>query len=211
MLVVVEHPLCACDVRTVRDRHTDAATFRQAMHRIGLHVSLAALQHLPVRSVAVETPLEQTTGAMLDRHVVAVPILRAGLMFLDAFLTVLPNAAVGYVGLRRNEETLEPEQYYWRMPELDEQSSVVVLDPMLATGGSASAAIEQIASRGVRDITLACAIAAPEGIERIMHNYPEVRIVAAALDRQLNEHGFILPGLGDAGDRAFGTDNRYRS
>lgn len=206
MVIVVEHPLCACDLRTVRDRSTDSATFRQAMHRIGLHVCLAAVQHLPVQEVAVETPLERTTGAVLLSRVVAVPILRAGLMFLDAFLTVLPTAAVGYIGLRRNEQTLQPEQYYWRMPALDAQTSVVVLDPMLATGGSAAAAIEQLTCAGVRDITLACALAAPEGVERIMQAFPNVRIVAAALDRQLNDRGFILPGLGDAGDRAFGTE-----
>ncbi len=206
MLIVVDHPACACDLRTVRDRRTDSAAFRQAMHRIGLHVCIVATQHVAVRQVAVETPLEMTVGAELDRAIVAVPILRAGLMFLDAMLTIVPNAAVGYIGLRRNEQTLQPEQYYWRMPPLDARTNVVVLDPMLATGGSACSAIEQLKAAGASDITLACAIAAPEGVEHLTGVFPDVRIVTASLDRQLNDHGFILPGLGDAGDRAFGTE-----
>ncbi|MCX8051951.1 MAG: uracil phosphoribosyltransferase [Chlorobi bacterium] len=205
MLIVVEHPLCACDLTVVRDRRTDSALFRGAMHRIGMHVCLAATQHLALEPITVSTPLEETTGYKLARRVVAVPILRAGLMFLEPMIHVLPTVEVGFIGLRRDEETLQPTEYYWKVPPLDENASVVVLDPMLATGGSAAWAIERLVAAGARDVTLACAIAAPEGIERIETAFPDVRIVAAALDRQLDEHGFILPGLGDAGDRSFAT------
>ncbi|MCS7000927.1 MAG: uracil phosphoribosyltransferase [Bacteroidota bacterium] len=206
MLILVEHPLCAVDLTVVRDQGSDHTAFRAAMQRIGLHVCLQATRHLPVEPVAVETPLEQTTGYRLYHRIVAVPILRAGLLFLDPMLQVVPTAYVGFIGLRRQEDTLQVEHYYWRMPPLDERTAVVVLDPMLATGGSATAALLQLMQAGAQEITIACAIAAPEGVERIATMFPAVRIVAAALDRQLNAHGFIVPGLGDAGDRAFGTE-----
>lgn len=206
MLIVVEHPLCARELSIARDRRTDSAVFRQAMYRLGLHVCSVATQHLPLRSYPLRTPLEETTGYELAGRVVVVPILRAGLMFLEPMVQLLPTAQIGYIGLRRNEATLTAEEYYWRMPPIDTRTSVIVLDPMLATGGSVAAAIERLRAAGAQDITVACAIAAPEGIERIATAYPDVRIVAAAIDRQLDERGYILPGLGDAGDRACGTE-----
>lgn len=205
MLIVVEHPLLASDLTRLRDRATDATTFRQLFRRVGMHLTIAATHSLDVEPVAVETPLEQTLGLQLTQRIVAVAILRAGLLLLEPFLELVPTAHVGYVGLRRDEATLEPQQYYWRVPQLDEQRAVFVLDPMLATGGSACAALAQVFAHGGRKVTLVCALAAPEGIERVHSVYPTVRIVTAAVDRQLSAQGFILPGLGDAGDRAFGT------
>ncbi|GIV50814.1 MAG: uracil phosphoribosyltransferase [Candidatus Kapaibacterium sp.] len=206
MLIVVEHPLCSHDIAIVRDRRSDSATFRRAMHRIGLHVCLAATQHLPTQPTNVETPLEEATCSIVARPIVAVAILRAGLMLLEPMLELVPGARVGYLGLRRDEATLQPEQYYRRLPPLDERSSVVLLDPMVATGGSAAAAVEVLLESGARDITLACVLAAPEGIARLSASYPALRIVTAMIDRELDQRGYIRPGLGDAGDRAFGTE-----
>lgn len=206
MLVVVEHPLCCHDVAIVRDRRSDSATFRRAMHRIGFHVCLAATQHLPTQPARVETPLEETTCSVITRPIVAVAILRAGLLLLDPILELAPGARVGYLGVRRDEATLQPEQYYRRLPAIDEHTSVVVLDPMVATGGSATVAVATLLDAGARDITLACVLAAPEGIARLSTTYPMLRIVTAVLDRELDQRGFIRPGLGDAGDRAFGTE-----
>ncbi|MCX7929811.1 MAG: uracil phosphoribosyltransferase [Chlorobi bacterium] len=208
MLIIVEHPLCACELTVVRDCRTDGPTFRAAMHRVGLHVCLEATRHLRVRAVPVVTPLEETSGYVLEHRVVAVPILRAGLMFLEPMMQILPRVEVGFIGLRRDEETLQPHEYYRKLPPLDVTTSIIVLDPMLATGGSSVAALERLRAAGVQDITVACAIAAPEGVERVEAVLPNVRIVAGGLDRCLNERGFILPGLGDAGDRAFGTENQ---
>lgn len=206
MLIVVEHPLCLHDVAIVRDRRSDRATFRRAMHRIGLHVCLAATQHLPTQQTNIETPLEEATCSIVARPIVAVAILRAGLMLLEPMLELAPGARVGYLGLRRDEATLQPEQYYRRLPPLDEHSSVVLLDPMVATGGRAAAAVEVLLESGARDITLACVLAAPEGIARLSASYPALRIVTAVIDRELDQRGYIRPGLGDAGDRAFGTE-----
>lgn len=203
---MVEHPLCARELSIARYQCSDGSVFRQAMYRVGLHVCSVATQDLPLRSYTLRTPLEETTGYELAVRVIAVPILRAGLMFLEPMLQLLPTAQIGFIGLRRDEATLTAEEYYWRMPPIGDQTSVIVLDPMLATGGSAAAAIERLYAAGAQDITLACAIAAPEGVNRIASAYPNVRIVAAAIDRQLDERGFILPGLGDAGDRACGTE-----
>jgi uracil phosphoribosyltransferase len=206
MLTIVDHPLCAHDLAIVRNRQSDSATFRQAMHRIGLHICCAATQHLAVQEVRIETPLEMTTCSVVARPIVAVAILRAGLLLLDPMLELAPSARVGYLGIRRNEQTLQPERYYFRLPPVDEQCSVVILDPMVATGGSAESAVESLYEAGAQDITLACVLASPMGIERLLQRYSTLRIVAAALDRELDQRGFIRPGLGDAGDRAYGTE-----
>lgn len=202
---VLQHPLLARDVAVARSRCTDAASFRSALQRIGYHLAIAALEHVSVEPIEIETPLEKTTGYRLAQRIVLVPIVRAGLVLLEPFLHVVPDAAVGYIGLRRNEQTLEPTEYYWNVPALDGTCSVVVLDPMLATGGSSLHAVQRLLDSGARDVTVAAVIAAPEGVERLELHVPHVRIVTAALDRELNDRGFILPGLGDAGDRAFGT------
>lgn len=160
---------------------------------------------MPVEDVDVETPLELTTGVRLAREVVVVPVLRAGLGLVDGFVRFVPEARVGHLGMYRDEQSHEPVDYYSNVPRAVTDARVFVVDPMLATGGSASGAINHLKSRGARDITFVCLVAAPEGVERLQDYHPDVDIVTAALDRQLDENAYIRPGLGDAGDRIFGT------
>jgi uracil phosphoribosyltransferase len=155
--------------------------------------------------IEVKTPLEKTTGHRLKHGVVIIPVLRAGLGMVQGFLDIIPDAKVGHIGIRRNEETLQPNGYYSNIPDDLSSSKVILLDPMLATGGSASSALKFIKSQGSNDYLFACVVAAPEGIQKINAEHPGTKIYAAALDRELNGKGYILPGLGDAGDRAFGT------
>lgn len=161
---------------------------------------------LPTKNKEIVTPICPMTGRELIRPIVLVPILRAGLGLVDGFKTIIPTAKVGHIGMARNEETLEPEEYYAKFPSCLGKADVIVVDPMLATGGSASAAITNIKKRGAKYIKLACLVAAPEGIEVIEKEHPDVDLIVAALDEKLNEKGYIVPGLGDAGDRLFGTD-----
>ena len=193
------------DLAIVRDVSTSVPDFRQAVHRIGLHLAVEVSKNLPSQTGTVRTPLEETSVARLHGTVVLLPVLRAGLGLLDAFLDVIPSATVGFAGLRRNEESLQPEEYYRRLPDSDKHTTFVVIDPMLATGGSLSATCAMLRGLPHQKIMAACLIAAPEGLRVMEQDHPDVSVVLAALDEKLNNVGFIVPGLGDAGDRLFGT------
>jgi uracil phosphoribosyltransferase len=204
--IVLDHPLVHHKLTLLRDRKTPVSLFRQVMEEVGLLLAVEVTRFLPTEVVAVETPLERTQGRRLTSlDPVLVPVLRAGLGLLPSFLQVLPTAKVGHLGLYRDHDTLVPVPYYRNFPPLLDQRYTFVLDPMLATGGSASEAVRQLKVAGARNITLASVLAAPEGIARLHADHPDCRIVVAAVDRQLNDKAYILPGLGDAGDRLFGT------
>jgi uracil phosphoribosyltransferase len=204
-LHVVSHPLVDDVLAALRDKRTASAEFRRLAHRVSLLVTAEATRDLPTAEARVETPLEQTAIRRLSRRVVAVPVLRAGLGMLDAFLELVPSAQVGYFGLERNEETAVARRYYEKVPKDLRGAVVYLLDPMLATGGSAAMAIEGLNSMGARQVRLLCVVAAPEGVAHLEQAHPEAEVFTAALDRGLNEHKYILPGLGDFGDRLFGT------
>jgi uracil phosphoribosyltransferase len=203
---VLDHPLCQHKVTIIRDVKTPGSLFRRVIEEIGLILAVEGTRHLATDVVAVETPLERTQGRRLvPLDPVLVPVLRAGLGLLPSFLQLIPTAKVGHLGLYRDHDSLVPVPYYRNFPPLLEDRAVFVLDPMLATGGSASEAVRQLKAAGARDLTLISVIAAPEGIRRLQEDHPDLRIVVAVLDRQLNDKAYILPGLGDAGDRLFGT------
>ena len=201
-----EHPLMARALSVMRSADTSRAAFRAAMADAAVMLAYEALRDLPVRTVPVRTPLEETIAAIPARPVAIVAILRAGLGMVDGFLRLVPDAAVGHLGMRRDEQTLAPEGYYESLPASIPESTVFVVDPMLATGGSAVAALERLRRAGARDLRLVCVVAAPEGVAAVRAVEPDLPITAAVLDRELDERGFIRPGLGDAGDRIFGTD-----
>ena len=204
--IVLDHPLSHHKLTILRDVKTPGSLFRKVIEELGLLLAVEATRILPTEPVAVETPLERTQGRRLTSlDPVLVPVLRAGLGLLPSFLQVLPTAKVGHLGLYRDHDTLVPVPYYRNFPPLLDQRYTFVLDPMLATGGSASEAVRQLKVAGARNITLASVLAAPEGIARLNADHPDCRIVVAAVDRQLNDRAYILPGLGDAGDRLFGT------
>lgn len=204
-VIVLKHPLVQCDVSILRNKTTAPPQFRSALERIGLFLAEAATRSLALQRRDVETPLEFTTGFALQNDVVLLPILRAGMSLLQPFLSVIPQAAIGYIGLKRNENTLLPAEYYFNVPPLSPSSVVFILDPMLATGGSICATMERMYLEGAQQCIIASVIAAPEGIENVLAQFPNTTIVTAALDRCLNDKGYILPGLGDAGDRINGT------
>jgi len=189
----------------LRDRRTPSSEFRRLAHRVSLLVAAEATRDLPTAPIRVETPLETTAARTLARRVVAVPVLRAGLGMLDAFLELVPTAQVGYFGLERNEQTAVARRYYEKVPKDLADAVVYLLDPMLATGGSAAMAIEGLNGLGARQVRLLCVVAAPEGVAHLEQALPEAEVFTAALDRELNDHKYILPGLGDFGDRLFGT------
>jgi uracil phosphoribosyltransferase len=189
----------------LRDKRTPSTEFRRLAHRVSLLVAAEATRDLPTAEVRVETPLEAVQARRLDRRVVAVPVLRAGLGMLDAFLELVPSAQVGSFGLERNEETAVARRYYEKVPKNLEDAVVYLLDPMLATGGSAAMAIEGLMGLGAKHVRLLCVVAAPEGVAYLETALPEAEVFTAALDRELNSHKYILPGLGDFGDRLFGT------
>ena len=203
-LTTLDHPLAADLLTILRNKATQPPEFRQIAERLGYLLVAEALSDMPTEEVAIETPLEPTTGTQLRRPVVAVAVLRAGLGLLEAVLTLVPDAAVGFAGVQRNEETAEPMEYYTKFPALD-QARVLILEPMLATGGSLSWAIDKVKENGAKDITAVCVVAAPDGVASIEKNHPDVRVVAASLDRELDPNFYIAPGLGDMGDRLFGT------
>jgi uracil phosphoribosyltransferase len=202
---VVDHPLAGHLLTALRDRHTSPPVFRTLTKRLTFALVLEAVRDLPTEQVEVETPLESATGRQLAGDLVAVPILRAGLGMLEAVTELFPEVAVGYVGLERDEASLKPTTYYRKMPPL-EGRHVMILDPMLATGGSGAAACAAVREERPADVRFICVVAAPEGLERMEREHPEVPIYAASLDRRLNDRGYILPGLGDFGDRLFGTE-----
>ncbi len=201
---VVDHPLAAHLLLALRDATTPPALFRALTKRLTNVLMLEATKDLPTRETSVTTPLEETTGNVLANPIVAVPILRAGLGMLDAVVELFPEVRVGYLGLERDEATFRPSEYYAKLPEL-EDASTFILDPMLATGGSAAAAIASVKSAGATDIHMISVVAAPEGVRALDEAHPDVQISTASIDRELNAQAYILPGLGDFGDRLFGT------
>jgi uracil phosphoribosyltransferase len=208
MLRIIDHPLISDEMTRLRDPACPSQEFRQRVRRIASLMVPAVTADLPWEEVPCETPLEMTTGKRLRRGIVLFPVLRAGLGFLDGFLDLIPQAAVAHIGLARNEQTLLPEPYYLKHPPGLGERDVILLDPMLATGGSAIEAIRSLREAGAGSIRCAFLLAAPEGVAALEAAYPEVPVFSAALDRCLNGKGFILPGLGDAGDRLFGTQSK---
>jgi len=203
--VLVENPFIKRDVTILRNESTKESDFRLGLKRIAYCLAIEISHELKLNEIKVKTPLENTIGFELNQQIVLVPVLRAGLSLVSSFIELIPEAKVGHIGIQRDEKTLEPIDYYYKTPKNLNVSKVILLDPMLATGGSASAAIKFLKERSANDITLACLIAAPEGIKKINSEHDDVKIFVAAIDRELNENGYILPGLGDAGDRTFGT------
>jgi len=205
-VIVVDHPLVQHKLGLLRDRTTPTQVFRQLVDELTLLLTYEATKDMATEEVEIETPLERTTVQRISGKKVAVcPILRAGVGMLDGVLSLISGARVGFIGLYRNEETLEPVEYYVKLPADIAQRDVIVLDPMLATGNSTAAAVATVKQAGAQSIRLIAIIAAPEGIERVQAEHPDVTIVVAAIDRELNERGYIMPGLGDAGDRIYGT------
>ena len=205
-VVVVDHPLVQHKLGMLRDQTTPTQVFRQLVDEVTLLLTYEATKDLATEEVQIETPLERTAVQRISGKKVAVcPILRAGIGMLDGVLSLISGARVGFIGLYRNEETLEPVEYYVKLPQDIAERDVILLDPMLATGNSTAAAVSSVKQAGAESIRLIAIIAAPEGIERLQAEHPDVTIVVAAIDRELNEKGYIVPGLGDAGDRLFGT------
>ena len=202
---VVNHPLIKEKMTHLRDKKTQPRNFRRLLDEIAQLLLFEVTRDLPLRETKVTTPLAETTGYELAvSGITVVPILRAGLGFLDAVLDLIPEARVGHIGLTRDENTLEPIKYYCKIPR-DKDAEIILIDPMLATGGSAAAALTMLKADGYKHFRFMCLVAAPEGVELVNREHPDVPIYTAALDDHLNEHGYIVPGLGDAGDRVFGT------
>ncbi len=205
-LIVVDHPLIAHKLSFMRDKTTPSAMFRQLLREISLLLGYEVLRDLELETRAIETPVGPMNAPFLKgKKLVFVPILRAGMGLLDGFLELVPSARVGHIGIYRDPETLTAVEYYMKMPDDITERLVIVVDPMLATGNSMSAAISRLKDYGVRDIKAVSLLAAPEGIRAVHEAHPDVRIYTAAVDSHLNEHGYIVPGLGDAGDRLYGT------
>ena len=203
---VVEHPLVQHKLTLMRDKTVSTKGFRQLLNEIGMLLCYEVTRDLPIQMVEVETPLTKTMAPMIEgKKLVFAPILRAGVGFLDGMLNLVPSARVAHIGLYRDPRTLQAVEYYFKAPTDVAERLVIVMDPMLATANSAVAAIDQLKKRGVKDIRFVCLLAAPEGIARLSQAHPDVSIWTAAIDQKLNDHGYIVPGLGDAGDRMFGT------
>jgi uracil phosphoribosyltransferase len=202
-LTVIDHPLARHYLTVLRDRNTRPEAFRAAARGLTYSLVFEATKRLPIETVEIDSPMERTVGYEIA-DVVAVAVLRAGLGMLDAVLEMIPNCKVGFAGVQRDEETATPQEYYARLPDLS-QASVLILEPMLATGGSLSWAVDKVKSSGAKDITALCVVTAPDGVKRMYEDHPDVHIVAAAHDRELNDQFYIVPGLGDMGDRLFGT------
>ena len=204
-LVVVDHPVLADRLTVMRDRETGHGEFRQALFEASAILAVEAARDLPLTPVEVQTPLEPAQGGRLPTEITIVPVLRAGLGMVDGFLRLLPGARVGHVGVYRDEQEHRPVDYYERLPPGLADSHVFVVDPMLATGGSAVHALDKLRTAGAQRLALVCLVVAPEGLAAVEEHHPDVPIWAAAVDRQLDENAYIRPGLGDAGDRVFGT------
>lgn len=204
-ITVVDNPLVKRDVTILRNKETQSSEFRSALSRVAYAVAIEIAKNFEVSEIEVETPLEKTKGYKLKQQIVLVPVLRAGLSMVSSFLEMIPDAKVGHIGLQRDEKTLEPIDYYYKTPKNLDESITILLDPMLATGGSAVASFNYLKKKGADKCMLACLIAAPEGVEKMNKEHPAIPIFTGALDRQLNQVGYIVPGLGDAGDRTFGT------
>ncbi len=205
-VTIFDHVLVNHKIAILRDVNTGTKQFRELIEEIATLMAFEALKDAPTKEVEVETPLEKVTQTMVQENSIAIiPILRAGLGMVNGVLALFPTAKVGHIGLYRDEKTFEPKEYYCKLPVGIEDKVAILLDPMLATGGSASAAIQFLKDRGVKKIKLMSILAAPEGIERLTADHPDVQVYVAKVDRCLNDHCYILPGLGDAGDRLFGT------
>jgi len=204
-VTVIEHPLVQHNLTRLRDQSTQPQEFRRLLGEIAALMLYEATRSFTVKKVYVQTPLSRTNGFQLEREVVLVPVLRAGLGMLDSILQLIPHARVGFIGLKREEKTLRAMFYHKSLPENLGKFETILIDPMLATGGSSVAALDLLAAQGAKHIRLVNLVAAPQGIETVQKKYPRVPIFTAAVDHKLNEKGFIIPGLGDAGDRLFGT------
>lgn len=205
-VVVMDHPLIQHKIGIIRKRETGTKDFRETISEIANLICYEATRELKLADVEIETPICRTTVKELaGKKLAVVPILRAGLGMVDGMLQLIPAAKVGHIGLYRDPDTMEPVEYYCKLPEDCSQREVFVVDPMLATGGSSSTAIRMLKDRGCKNIHFMCIIAAPEGVERMKKDHPDVDLYIGAVDQGLNEHGYIVPGLGDAGDRIFGT------
>ena len=207
-LVVIDHPLVQHKMAMLRDKDLGTKCFRELVNEITMFLGYEVTRDLSMEEIEIETPLVKTTQKVIAGKKLAIaPILRAGLGMVDGMLLLMPAAKVGHIGMFRDEETLQPQEYFFKMPQDIEEREVIVVDPMLATGGSAIMAIDSLVKRNVKaeSIKFVCLVAAPEGVKALQDAYPEVDIFSGALDEKLNEDGYILPGLGDAGDRLFGT------
>ena len=205
-LVVLDHPLIRHKLTVLRDRRTPKKKFKELVDEIAMLMAYEVTKELPLEEVEIDTPLEATRQWRLKgKKLTVVPILRAGLGMVDGVLRLIPSARVGHIGLYRDHDTLQPVDYYFKIPPDPAQREFIVLDPMLATGGSAAAAVGALKGRGAARIQFMCLVAAPEGVRRMLEAHPDVTVFAAALDRELDANGYIRPGLGDAGDRLFGT------
>lgn len=205
-VTIFKHPLIQHKISLIRSKDCGTREFRTVIREISMLMGYEVLSDLETELVEIETPMETMKGPMLKgKKLAIVPILRAGLGMVDGMLALVPSAKVGHVGMYRDEETLEPKEYYCKLPEDIDQRMVLIVDPMLATGGSANSAIDFVKKQGAKQIKFVSIIAAPEGVEFLAQHHPDIQIYCGALDRELNEHGYILPGLGDAGDRIFGT------
>lgn len=204
--MVMNHPLIAHKISYIRQENVGTKEFREVIGEIAQLMCYEATRDLKTEEVTIKTPLAEMKGRVLSgKKLAIIPILRAGLGMVDGMLSLIPAAKVGHIGLYRDPETLEPVEYYCKLPEDCEEREVFVVDPMLATGGSSSAAIRMLKEKGVKNIRFLCIIAAPEGLRRMREDHPDIDIYIGALDEKLNDHGYIIPGLGDAGDRIFGT------
>jgi uracil phosphoribosyltransferase len=203
---ILNHALINHKLTIIRNKDTKSNIFKQNLDEIAMLMAYEVTKNLPLKDIEIETPLATMIGKQLEKEVVLVPILRAGLGLVEGFRDIIPTAKVGHIGMYRDEETLQPLEYYANFPKGLETATVIVVDPMLATGGSAVDAVENIKRRGATDIKLVCLVAAPEGVKAMEETYPEVDLYLGVLDSHLDEKGYIVPGLGDAGDRLFGTE-----
>ena len=202
---IIDHPLIQHKLTIMRKKETSSADFRKLLEEITMLMGYEATRDLPLEDVEIETPIQKTVGKRLTgKKIAIVPVLRAGFGMVQGLLDLIPSARIRVIGLYRDPETLKPVEYYCKLPNIENRSFIIV-DPMLATGGSSVAAIQMLKDRGVKDIRLMCLVAAPEGVDTVNKAHPDVKIYPAAVDECLNEHGYIVPGLGDAGDRIFGT------
>jgi uracil phosphoribosyltransferase len=205
-LTVLSHPLIQHKVSVLRKKDTSKKKFKELVDELAMLMAYEVTKDLPLAPAEIETPLETTTQNVLSgKKLTVVPILRAGLGMVEGVVRLMPGVRVGHIGLYRDHDTLQPVDYYFKIPAEAEERDFVLLDPMLATGGSASAAVASLKRHGAKRVRMLCLVAAPEGVQRMLADHPDVHVFTAALDRELNEQGYILPGLGDAGDRLFGT------
>ena len=205
-VVILDHPLIKHKLTFIRDKNTGSKEFRELVTEVSLLMGYEVTRNFPLEEIEIETPIQKMKSQVISgKKVGLIPILRAGLGMVDGMLQLLPAARVGHVGLYRDPETLQPVEYYCKLPKDIDERELIVLDPMLATGGSATAAIQFLKDKGAKSIKFVCLIAAPEGVEKVKEAHPDVDIYVAALDEKLNENAYIVPGLGDAGDRLFGT------